>query len=86
MIRILIMLFWVFVVYTLLKTLYRAVVKPDSPKTRQQDRIKGEEMVQDPQCRTYVPKARAVTRQINGERCSFCSEACAQQYEEQHRT
>jgi uncharacterized protein len=86
MIRILIMLFWVFVVYTLLKTLFRAVVKSEPQKTREQDRIRGEEMVQDPQCRTYVPRARAVTRQVNGKLCSFCSETCANQYEEQHRT
>lgn len=86
MIRLLIIAFWVFVVYSLLRFLYRAVVKPEDPKVRQQERLRGEEMVQDPQCRTYVPKARAVTRRINGELCSFCSEACARQYEEQLRS
>lgn len=87
-IRFLIILFWVYVAFTLLKILYRFVVKPAAPKQQppQQDRIKGEDMVQDPQCRTYIPKARAVTRRINGELRYFCSEACARQHEERRGT
>jgi hypothetical protein len=42
-------------------------LKPDS---------KGEEMVLDPQCRSYVPKSNAVA--VSGR--YFCSQECAQIY------
>jgi YHS domain-containing protein len=39
-------------------------------------------MVLDPQCKTYVPKGRAVMRRVGGKTVPFCSEACARAYEE----
>lgn len=73
----------VFLYYTL-KTLFRAALKAyheEQPRKR----LKGQDMVLDPECRTYVVKDRAVTRRIRGSVHSFCSEACAQRYEETHR-
>lgn len=37
---------------------------------------KGEEMVQDPQCGTYLPRSDALEMTIRGERHYFCSTAC----------
>jgi YHS domain-containing protein len=48
-------------------------------------RVTGEDMVLDPECRTYILRDRAVTRRIGGSVFSFCSEACARRYEEAHR-
>jgi YHS domain-containing protein len=42
-------------------------------------------MVQDPQCRTFVVKGRAVARRIGGRTTYFCSESCADAYERDHR-
>jgi len=42
--------------------------------------IEGDEMVQDPECKVYVPIARAVTRKVGGETAYFCSEDCAKKY------
>jgi uncharacterized protein len=49
-------------------------------------RLPGAEMVQDPQCRTYVVKDRAVTRRINGSTAFFCSDACADAYVRSRRS
>jgi uncharacterized protein len=86
MIRLIVIAFWIFVISLLLNKLYRFVVKSAPPQSTRQDRLKGVEMVQDPQCKTYVPKTRAVTRRIKGQDFSFCSEACARQYEQSQRT
>ena len=43
----------------------------------------GEPMVQDPQCRTYVPKSKAVHVEINGQPHDFCSQTCADRYREE---
>ncbi len=36
-----------------------------------------DEMVQDPNCLTYIPKGNAVKKNIGGETFFFCSRACA---------
>jgi uncharacterized protein len=85
MIRSLLVLLFVFAVYYTLKTVVRSAVRSYHEEDRKRSRLMGEEMVQDPSCRTYVPKGRAVTRRVNGKLCYFCSEACAKQFEESSR-
>ena len=86
MIRSLLIVFFLFVLYYALKTVLRSTVKGYREEGRHRAGLMGEEMVLDPECRTYVPKGRAVTRRIGNKLCSFCSEACAKRYEEKNRT
>ncbi len=44
------------------------------------------EMVQDPNCETYVPVTEAVTATIAGREHFFCSEQCANEYRNKHNT
>ena len=44
-----------------------------------------DEMVQDPVCKTYVPRRDAVKKVIGGREIFFCSEACASKYEKEKR-
>jgi len=37
-------------------------------------------MVQDPNCRAYIPKREAVLVQKNGKKLYFCSEKCRDNY------
>lgn len=71
-------------IYSALKTVFRSArraYREEEPPRR----IKGEEMVLDPLCKTYVVKDRAVTRRIRGAVHSFCSEECARRYEDTSR-
>ncbi len=86
MIRSLLIFIFLFILYYALRTVFRSAVKGYQEKDRQRTSLMGEEMVLDPECRTYVPKGRAVTRRIGNKLCSFCSETCAKQYEEKNRT
>ncbi len=43
-------------------------------------RLEGDEMVQDPQCKVYIPLARALERKVGGQTLYFCSEDCARKY------
>lgn len=72
------------VLYYALKTAVRSALKAYREEGGRA-RVRGEEMIFDPQCRTYVVKERAVTRRIGGSVHSFCSEDCARKYEEAHR-
>jgi len=86
MIRSLLIVVFLLVIYYALKTVFRSAVRGYQQPDRDRSRLMGEDMVLDPECRTYVPKGRAVTRRIGNKICSFCSETCAKQYEEKHRT
>lgn len=49
------------------------------PRTGPVERSGGE-LVRDPQCHTYVPKARAIAVQRGGETLYFCSAKCRDEY------
>ena len=51
--------------------------KPPSPGPIERA---GGELVRDPQCGTYVPKARAIAVQRGGETLYFCSAKCRDEY------
>jgi YHS domain-containing protein len=86
MMRGLLILVFIAVIYYALKTVFRSAIRSYHEEDRKRVRIMGEDMVQDPECRTYVPKGRAVTRRIGDSQRYFCSEACAKRYEERHGT
>lgn len=71
------LLFWLF--YALARALSGAFrqrpVRPAPEKT-----AAGEEMVQDPQCGTYVPRSLALEQVVDGQTCYFCSEECRDAY------
>ena len=41
---------------------------------------KGEDLVQDPFCKIYVPKSQAYVKEINGREQYFCGSACCVKY------
>ncbi len=75
------------ILYYALKAVFQSAVRGyrDDERSRSTSTAMGEEMLLDPECRTYVPKGRTVTRRIGDKLCSFCSEACADRYEAKHR-
>jgi YHS domain-containing protein len=65
---------------------YRVIKLILSPQGRIEKRRDGgviDEMVQDPQCKTYIPSRDAVKRIIRGKEYSFCSEECADAFEKE---
>jgi len=73
------------VAYYAFKSVFQSAVKSYYKDDRKRASMIGEDMVQDPECRTYIPKGRAITRRIGGKLISFCSEACAKQYADKNR-
>lgn len=54
------------------------VFRPPASASRQV----AADMVQDPQCKSYVSMDHAVAAEFNGERFYFCSDECAKNYGE----
>lgn len=86
MIRAFLIFILILVAYHAAKIVFRNALSTYHGGEKRPPRIPGEEMVQDPQCRTYVVKDRALIRHIGGRAVYFCSAACADNYERGHRS
>ena len=63
--------------------LYRILKGALVQKRRPVDRTRGEiidELVQDPNCKLYIPSRSPVKKVIEGRTYSFCSEECAKKF------
>lgn len=80
MVRLIIFVILAYVLYLVVKGVF-------SPKTKVHRGSAQEgfvdEMVQDPFCKTYVPRRDSVRRVIQGQEVFFCSDDCADKYESQ---
>lgn len=77
MLRLIILAILLYILYRLVKGSF----KQDRETSR--DRADGviDEMVQDPYCKTYIPRRQAVRRVHGGSEIFFCSEECADKFE-----
>jgi YHS domain-containing protein len=84
MIRAILFFLLIMVLYQAIKAVFRSAAdayhRGEAPS-----KLPGAEMVQDPNCRTYVVKDRAVSKRIGGFTHHFCSAACADEYERKQR-
>ena len=79
MYRIIVILILLIVLYFLLRSAFREF------GSRQRERLprSGDQMVQDPVCRVFVPRGSAVTEVIGGQTYCFCSQGCATTFQKQ---
>ena len=75
--RLLIIFFLIYLLYSLVKKVFGA-----GSKITGRDSSKGviSEMVQDPFCKTYIPRNEAYRAVLGGEEILFCSRECAEKY------
>jgi YHS domain-containing protein len=73
------------VIYQAIKSVFRSALESYRRGDGSANQLPGAEMVQDPNCRTYIVKDRSVVRRVNGATNYFCSTACAEEYERNNR-
>ncbi|MGV7220929.1 MAG: YHS domain-containing protein [Nitrospinales bacterium] len=57
----------------------RAIV---APRSKEEDNdTESKDMVEDPNCHVFIPKAEAMRKEIQGKEQFFCSEKCAEEYQ-----
>jgi YHS domain-containing protein len=76
MARLIFLIVLVFILYYVLHFL----MKDPSLRRKVNMRDEPEELVQDPYCRTYIPKRSAVKKRIAGKDCYFCNPDCLRKY------
>jgi YHS domain-containing protein len=78
--------FRLFIFGALIYLLYRLVKGAlGSAKIIDRRRTNGviDEMVQDPSCKTYIPRRDAQKRSVAGREYFFCSKECADKFQEE---
>lgn len=83
MIRLLILALLIFLGYTLVTAVLRSLPgrRPQDSKNGNDARAgRGEEMVKDPHCGTYVPRGEAIEGAVRGKTHYFCSRDCRDAY------
>ena len=68
-----------YVAYRVLK----AVIRPKDRIYRSENGGVIDEMVQDPQCKMYIPRREAIEKAVDGRTYHFCSDACATKFLQQ---
>ena len=81
MLRLLILIILIYFLYRLIRGLLTQGQKPEG--TDETGIVN--EMVQDPQCKTYIPLRDAKKRVIDGKAYFFCSDECATQFEKEKK-
>lgn len=85
MIKILMLILLGFVGYSMIQ----GMIRPKEQKKRgwmQRNRShEGEQMVEDPQCGTFIPIGDAVSANIGGKQVYFCSKKCRKEYKKSHK-
>lgn len=82
LVRLLIWFIVGFLIYTVFQVIKQALLKP--PTTPPEKTSRGEEMVLDPECGTYVPRNDAIKAQDNGTALYFCSTECRDKHQKRN--
>jgi YHS domain-containing protein len=80
MYRLLLIVGLLIILYFLLRSTIREFL---SNKGQGTEVLGKDDMVQDPVCRTYVPRGSAVSARIGGQTYFFCSQDCAHTFRQQ---
>ncbi len=78
-IKVLVVLVLIYLGYRIVSIFQKKKLQ-DVKAYRVDDPPKGEDLVQDPFCKTYVPKSQAYTKEIDGKPYSFCGKDCFEKY------
>ncbi len=83
LIRLIIILVLIYLFYRVIRLFHRQ--RPVGVGSQQIKKVKnmptvGEDLVEDPNCHTYVPVSQAYRKEIDGKNHYFCSKECCEAY------
>jgi YHS domain-containing protein len=82
MIRLLLLLLLAYLFFRIVKAVFSLLGGGDQELKRGRDEEKViDEMVQDPSCKTYIPRREAIRKVVQGQEYFFCSKECARKFE-----
>lgn len=85
LIRLLIYIFLLYFIYTFVKKMISGTKEKEYLGREEKKLHKGEDLVEDPLCHTYIPESLAYPVIIDGRKLYFCSKKCADQYQSRYK-
>ncbi len=79
-VKLLVILVLIYVAYRVVKMFRRVGADEVKPYRVDTEPPQREDLVQDPFCKTYVPKSQAYVQDIDGRPQYFCSRECCEKY------
>lgn len=80
MYRLFLVLLLVLVLIFLLRGMFRGTKRKDGRYP-----VQGDQMVQDPVCKVFIPRGSAIVRRIDAVTHCFCSQTCADEFQKQQQ-
>ncbi len=72
--------------YFFLRRAFQKIKQETGLFTHQEGQTLGNQMVQDPVCRVFIPRENAVREEIGGQTYFFCSRGCATTFQKRLST
>lgn len=79
-VKILVIILLLYVAYKVVKMFQGGRSENVKPLPNNDVPAKGEDLVQDPFCKTYIPKSQAYIQNVEGREIFFCSKECCEKY------
>lgn len=79
-IRTILLLLSIYIVYRLVKYIVRPQNRSVNENRYKSVSEKGEDLVEDQFCHTYIPLSQAYKKEIAGQDFYFCSKECSEKY------
>lgn len=80
MFRLIIFIALIYLLYKMIKTFHRLKSERNENLQSKSTTDRGEELVEDPVCHTYIPLSQAYKKTISGKDYYFCSKQCSDKY------
>jgi len=82
MIRLLLLFLLAYLLFRVVKGVFSLLEGGGQELKRARDEEKViDEMVQDPSCKTYIPRREAIRKVVQGQEYFFCSKECARKFQ-----
>jgi len=78
--KLLVLIVILYIVYKLMRIVRRGLPAGNNKPGKGINTTGGEDLVQDPLCRTYIPISQAIRASIEGKSLYFCSQECLERY------
>ena len=80
-IRFLVFIILIYLLYKIFKTIRKLKLAKVNNYQFKSSPVRGEDLVEDTACHTYIPLSQAYRKEISGNTHYFCSKRCCEKYE-----
>jgi YHS domain-containing protein len=81
LIRFLVFIILIYLLYKIFKTIRQLRLAKVNNYRFKSSSARGEDLVEDPACHTYIPLSQAYRKEMSGSTYYFCSKRCCEKYE-----